>query len=195
MRPRAVAEVHDPGPLRPHGGRLQSAPRGTHRQRKWLGFDWVCVDLEHSAIGIKAMTDVFRGLGDSDCAPVARVPANDPVWIRRCLDAGVAAVIVPMVNSAADAEAAVDAARLPPRGSRGFGYCRANTYGVVCDGGDYRNYGWGRFSPQLRDVNGSPALRVGPELPSTVENLRIYGRALRTSEAIGNQRAGAIARW
>jgi hypothetical protein len=61
--------------------------------------------------------------------------------------------------------------------------------GVVVDGGDYRNYGWGRFSPRLRDVNGSETLRVGPNLSGRVEDLRIYGRALRTSEAIGNARS------
>jgi hypothetical protein len=60
--------------------------------------------------------------------------------------------------------------------------------GVVVDGGDYRNYGWGRFSPQLVDVNGSPVLRVAPDVEGRVESLRLYGRALRTSEAIGNAR-------
>ena len=94
------------------------------------GFDWVCVDLEHGAIGIEAMTDIFRGLSGYDCAPVARVPANDPVWIRRSLDAGAAGIIVPMVKSGEEAEAVVRAAMLPPRGERGFGFGRANGHGV-----------------------------------------------------------------
>ena len=57
--------------------------------------------------------------------------------------------------------------------------------GVLADGGQYRQFGWGRFSPTLRDANGSPEMRIGV----TVRALRIYGRALRTSEAVGNSRA------
>ena len=67
--------------------------------------------------------------------------------------------------------------------------------GVLCDGGDQRQFGWGRFSPNLRAPNPDPGpepgrkpgLRLGP----SVNSLRIYNRALRTSEAVGNWRAGA----
>jgi hypothetical protein len=61
--------------------------------------------------------------------------------------------------------------------------------GVVVDGGDSRDYGWGRFSPYLTDVSGAETLRVADGLRGRVADLRIYGRALRTSEAIGNSRA------
>ena len=43
------------------------------------GFDWVCVDLEHGAIGLETMTDIFRTLSGFDCAAVTRLPINDPV--------------------------------------------------------------------------------------------------------------------
>ncbi|MGI5817589.1 MAG: LamG-like jellyroll fold domain-containing protein [Armatimonadota bacterium] len=59
--------------------------------------------------------------------------------------------------------------------------------GVLCDGGEHRQFGWGRFSPHLYDVTGGPQLRIGPALRS----LRIYDRALRVSEAVGNWRAGS----
>ena len=94
------------------------------------GFDWVCVDLEHGGIDIEAMTNIFRTLDAFDCVPVARLPANDPVWIHRSLDAGAGGLIIPMVNSGRDAENAVRQAKYPPRGVRGFGYCRANMHGV-----------------------------------------------------------------
>jgi hypothetical protein len=58
--------------------------------------------------------------------------------------------------------------------------------GVLCDGGDQRQFGWGRYSPNLRTPNGAATLRIGP----AVDSLRIYNRALRTSEAVGNFRAG-----
>ena len=58
--------------------------------------------------------------------------------------------------------------------------------GRLCDGGDFRQFGWGRFSPHLRHANGSPRLLVD----GAIDLLRVYGRALRTSEAISNFRSG-----
>lgn len=62
--------------------------------------------------------------------------------------------------------------------------------GVLCDGGTFRQFGWGRFSPHLRDVNAAKTLRIGSGLKGEVSTLRIYERYLRTSEAVGNWRAG-----
>jgi hypothetical protein len=62
------------------------------------------------------------------------------------------------------------------------------TNGVLCDGGDVRQFGWGRFSPTLRAPNGSATLKIA----SSVRSLRIYTRPLRTSEAVGNWRAGVV---
>ncbi|MDQ1257743.1 MAG: LamGL protein, partial [Candidatus Hydrogenedentes bacterium] len=59
--------------------------------------------------------------------------------------------------------------------------------GVLCDGGDLRQFGWGRFSPTLRAPNGADTLRIAP----AVRSLRLYTRALRTSEMAGNYRASA----
>ena len=72
--------------------------------------------------------------------------------------------------------------------------------GVLDDGGDFRQFGWGRFSPNLRSASrfthrnavGAEAketLRIGPSLRGEIRALRVYYRALRTSEAIGNYRA------
>lgn len=57
--------------------------------------------------------------------------------------------------------------------------------GVLCDGGEHRQFGWGRFTPHLYNVTGGPDLHIAPE----VRSLRIYDRALRVSEAVGNWRA------
>ena len=62
--------------------------------------------------------------------------------------------------------------------------------GRLCDGGESRQFGWGRFSPNLCGANGHRTLRIGPRLIGRVHHLRIYNRCLRTSEAIGNYRAG-----
>ncbi|HQE28214.1 MAG TPA: hypothetical protein PL151_10665, partial [Phycisphaerae bacterium] len=62
--------------------------------------------------------------------------------------------------------------------------------GKLCDGGDARPYGWGRFSPHLLDINGDKEVRVGPTLKQAAKAIRIYTRALRTSEAIANYLSG-----
>ena len=62
--------------------------------------------------------------------------------------------------------------------------------GVLCDGGDDRQFGWGRYNPHLRSVNGASTLRLGPSMHGELDRVRIYGRPLRTSEAVGNYRAG-----
>lgn len=59
--------------------------------------------------------------------------------------------------------------------------------GILCDGGEERQFGWGRYSPTMRTPNGAAEMKIGPG----VDSLRVYGRALRTSEAVGNFHAGA----
>jgi hypothetical protein len=59
--------------------------------------------------------------------------------------------------------------------------------GVLCDGGEARPYGWGRFSPTMKECTGAGRLRVGE---ASISRLRLYGRALRVAEALANYRAG-----
>lgn len=99
------------------------------------GFDWVCVDLEHGATDLESAANIFRALSAYDCVPVARLPCNDPIWIHRVLDAGARGLIIPMVNHAGQAAAAVREAKYPPQGVRGFGYSRANAHGA-----DFNSY-------------------------------------------------------
>ena len=62
--------------------------------------------------------------------------------------------------------------------------------GEFNDGGSARQYGWGRFDPQLGELNGDRPGLVGPKLVGELGSFRIYGRYLRVSEAVGNFRAG-----
>jgi hypothetical protein len=62
--------------------------------------------------------------------------------------------------------------------------------GILNDGGAIRDYGWGRFPLDLGDVNGRKTVKVGANITGQVEHFRIYDRYLRTSEAVGNWRAG-----
>jgi hypothetical protein len=63
--------------------------------------------------------------------------------------------------------------------------------GVLNDGGAARQYGWGRFAAAMQDVNGLRSVTLAPKLWGDVGMLRVYDRALRTSEVIGNFRAEA----
>jgi hypothetical protein len=62
--------------------------------------------------------------------------------------------------------------------------------GKLCDGGEQRIRGWGRFDPKVGDINGSDTLRLAPSFDGEILGLRIYDRYLRTSEAVANYRAG-----
>ena len=85
-----------------------------------LGWDWVVVDAQHAPGGFETMTNCFRGIQLGGSVPMARVPWNDTVWIQRTLDAGALGLVVPMINSAADAERAVANCKYGGTGIRSY---------------------------------------------------------------------------
>ena len=87
--------------------------------------DYVCVDQQHGLIGYDAMVPMLQAIEAGGSAPITRVLSNDPYGIMKSLDAGARGVIVPLVNTAEDAERAVSACRYPPRGMRSYGPIRA----------------------------------------------------------------------
>ena len=95
------------------------------------GFEWITVDLEHSVINIREAAELIRVIDLYQVAPLVRLSANDPVQIKRVMDAGAWGVIVPMVNSPEDAQRAVKAVHYPPGGRRGVGLARAQGYGAA----------------------------------------------------------------
>ena len=94
------------------------------------GFDWLVVDMEHSTLSIDQAGELIRTIDLCGVVPLVRLTSNDPDQIKRVMDAGAHGVVVPMVNSAAQAAAAVAATRYAPRGVRGVGLGRAQGYGV-----------------------------------------------------------------
>jgi len=85
------------------------------------GADYVCIDLQHGLVDYQASVNMIQGILLGGSIPVARVPWNEPGIIGKMLDAGAQGIIVPMVNTVAECEAAVRAARYPPEGGRSFG--------------------------------------------------------------------------
>ncbi len=88
------------------------------------------VDLEHSAIGIDTAGDLIRTIDLCGVSPLVRLTSNDPDQIKRVMDAGAHGIVVPMVNTSAEAARAVAATRYAPAGFRGVGLARAQGYGV-----------------------------------------------------------------
>jgi len=91
-----------------------------------MGFDYVGIDCQHGLLGYEEMRDILLMLRGFETTALVRVPSSDAAGVGRALDAGAEAIVVPMVNSRADAERAVDACRFPPEGSRSFGPARAH---------------------------------------------------------------------
>lgn len=102
------------------------------------GFDWLAVDMEHSALSMAQCQELLRVIDLCQVAPLVRVGANDPLLIKRAMDAGAHGVIVPMVNTAEEAKQAVSYVKYPPEGKRGVGLSRAQGYGTNFDA--YKNW-------------------------------------------------------
>lgn len=98
------------------------------------GFDWILVDTEHSPNELFLVHQQLQALSEGGSHPVVRVAWNDKVQIKRLLDIGVQSLLVPYVQNAEEAAAAVAATRYPPHGVRGFtGQSRASRFGRIKD--------------------------------------------------------------
>jgi 4-hydroxy-2-oxoheptanedioate aldolase len=86
-----------------------------------MGFDWLTLDLEHSAIDWSQAATIIAAVADAGCVPLVRVPEGDHYCIKRALDAGAWGIVVPMVNTVQQATAAIAAAKYPPLGDRSVG--------------------------------------------------------------------------
>jgi 4-hydroxy-2-oxoheptanedioate aldolase len=136
------------------------------------GFDWLTVDMEHNAIGWDSLLAMLIAISTTDVVPFVRTPWNDPMLIKRILDAGAYGVVVPNVKSREEAERAVAACRYPPVGIRGLGGGRARLYG----GDDYFQHANEEISvhimiedvdavgraEEIMSVSGIDAVFIGP---------------------------------
>jgi 4-hydroxy-2-oxoheptanedioate aldolase len=136
------------------------------------GFDYVTVDMQHGLIDYQVAVTMLQALSTTSVTPFVRVPWNEPGIIGKMLDAGAYGIIIPMVNSVAEAQAAVGACRYAPVGYRSFGPVRAAYYG----GPDYATKANGEIAcipmiettraiaqlDDILDVPGIDAVYVGP---------------------------------
>ena len=98
------------------------------------GFDWLLIDMEHAPNELPAVQAQLQALRGSSASPIVRPPWNDMVWMKRVLDLGAQTLLIPYVQTAAEAAEAVSYMRYPPAGRRGVaGGTRATQWGRVRD--------------------------------------------------------------
>lgn len=94
------------------------------------GIDFILLDTQHGTWGQDSVNMALLAMRNSSAIPMARVARNDYTLIGRLLDEGTMGIVIPMVNSVDDAKAAADACRLPPVGTRSWGWGGALRYGA-----------------------------------------------------------------
>lgn len=97
------------------------------------GYDYVCLDMQHGLMDYSDTVPMLQALTIGSATPVVRVPENQPNHIGKALDAGAMGIIIPMVNTVGQCEAAVAACRYAPEGSRSYGPSRV----IGVEGADY----------------------------------------------------------
>lgn len=102
------------------------------------GFDWLCIDMEHTVIDFAKMQDLIIAIQSKDLKAFVRIGENNSRIMKRVLDAGPDGIIVPNVKSVKEAQMAVNSFKYPPLGKRGVGLARAQGYGF--DFEKYRDY-------------------------------------------------------
>jgi 4-hydroxy-2-oxoheptanedioate aldolase len=120
------------------------------------GIDWLLIDMEHSPNGLESVLAQLQAAAAYPATPVVRVPIGDVVTIKQVLALGAQNLLVPMVSSADEARAAVEAVRYPPRGRRGVGSALA------------RSARWNRVDDYLRDADAHVTLFVQIETADAV---------------------------
>jgi 4-hydroxy-2-oxoheptanedioate aldolase len=135
MRPNPLREAIKSGDVA-LGGWLSLASTPSAEVMGSAGFAYVNIDMQHGLIDYPAVVGMIQAIAIGSSTPLVRVPANDAGTIGKALDAGAMGVIVPMVNSRAQCQAAIQAGKYAPAGNRSFGPAGA----LLREGADYYDH-------------------------------------------------------
>jgi 2-keto-3-deoxy-L-rhamnonate aldolase RhmA len=171
------------------------------------GFQWGVIDMEHTPLDLENLLHMLQAVAGTSLVPIVRVPWNDTVNIKRVLDTGATTLLVPFVQNAEEAQAAVSATRYPPQGRRGMaGMSRASRFGTTQDYLRCANEHMGVIvqleTPQaiealesIASVSGVDALFIGPgDLSATMglvgqvthpDVLALTEQAVRRAKTLG----------
>ena len=123
------------------------------------GFDWLLIDGEHAPNDLRSILAQLQAIAPYPSQPIVRPPIGDVALIKQLLDAGVQTLLIPMVETAAQAELMVRAMRYPPNGVRGVGSALA------------RSSRWNRVPDYLRQADSEMCLLVQVESKTGLDNL------------------------
>ncbi|MDO5604842.1 MAG: aldolase/citrate lyase family protein [Paracoccus sp. (in: a-proteobacteria)] len=116
----------------PLGTWLMAAAPATAEALGQSGFDFLVVDMEHVPIEMPDLAHILRAIGCTPAAPVVRLAWNDQLLVKRAMDAGAETVMLPFIQTADEARAAVSYMRYPPHGLRGVAAVhRGSRYGTL----------------------------------------------------------------
>ncbi len=132
MRANPVRERFEAGQMALCGWYLLPSP-DIIEATAGLGLDGLIIDFQHGLMDSHEACAMLKAARAFDVTTIVRVPWNEPGIMMRMLDHGADGIIAPMINSAAEARALVDACRYPPLGKRSFGPVRAG----LLHGADY----------------------------------------------------------
>ncbi|MCA9173477.1 MAG: 2-dehydro-3-deoxyglucarate aldolase [Planctomycetales bacterium] len=175
-----------------------------------LGFDWLTLDIEHSAIDWSQATMLFGAIADAGCVPLARVPEGSHHYIKRVLDAGAWGIVVPMVDTVEQAKVAIAAAKYPPIGNRSVGG-GMHSMNFDASAGEYRDRANDEIlvvlqteSPQgvenadeIYALDGCDAIFIGPNdlryqmssvlgrMPTNEEHEEMVQRVIQSGKRVG----------
>jgi 2-keto-3-deoxy-L-rhamnonate aldolase RhmA len=87
------------------------------------GFDWIVCDMEHGPYGVETYHFMVQAMlyNRANCMPMARIPWNDLIWVKKAMDAGATGLVVPRIESEEEARRLVSFMKYPPKGERGAG--------------------------------------------------------------------------
>jgi 2-keto-3-deoxy-L-rhamnonate aldolase RhmA len=127
-----------------------------------MGFDWFMIDTEHAPVNPETLSAMVSLLGEGGPTPLVRVGNVDQYLIKQALDAGAHGVLVPLVNTEAQAKAAVAFAKYPPDGMRGAAAAAASRYGT-------------ELPSYLRSANEETLVGAQIETKEALDNLEAIG--------------------
>lgn len=126
-----------------------------------LKFDFVIIDAEHSSLDIESCEAMVRAADTVNTTPIIRVAMNIRQNILRFLDTGALGVQMPMINTPAEALAAVESVKYPPVGKRGLAGTRASSYSLA-----------GTLTDYVKEANEETLVVVQVETMEAVDNLK-----------------------
>lgn len=147
-------------PARPAvGSWLMSASATVAEAMGHCGFDFMVVDMEHSALHVASTIEILRAIAATPTVPLVRLAAgNDPVRVKQVLDGGATSVMFPFIQNVDQARAAVGYTRYPPQGIRGVAAMHRGTR-------------YGHASDYLRTANDGITVVVQLETPEAIGQL------------------------